>query len=184
MLALFLWSRSMAKLSKEPGALWGRPTGPDPIKKFSIDLRWILLRRKFCKEISSQKFWSSKIQRNSTLKNFYRIGSRVRTPPEIVMCYDFQKASKAWYQHSSASGNKESHHTLFLDKFYFSKQNLDLVCATIYDSVIRLDIKHTLSVSQFVSGVHLALGKVRLLPLLVVVLVPHVRSLNTGFVEL
>ena len=34
------------------------------------------------------------------------------------------------------------------------------------------------------SGVHLALGKVRLLPFLVVVLVPHVRSLNAGFEEL
>ena len=45
-------------------------------KNFSMDLRWILLRWKFCKEISGQKFWSSKIQRNSTLKNFCRIGSR------------------------------------------------------------------------------------------------------------
>ena len=47
-------------------------------KNFSADLCWILLRRKFCKEISGQKFWSSKIQRNVTLKNFYRIGSRSR----------------------------------------------------------------------------------------------------------
>ena len=53
----------------------------DPIlyKIFSVDLRWILLRQKFCKESSSQKFWSSKIQRNSTLKHFYMIGSRART---------------------------------------------------------------------------------------------------------
>ena len=44
------------------------------LKNFSVDLRWILPRQKFCKEISGQKFWSSNIQRNSTLKNFYRIG--------------------------------------------------------------------------------------------------------------
>ena len=49
--------------------------GPDPIKNFSVELRWILLGQKICKEILGQKFWSCKLQRNSMLKIFNRIGS-------------------------------------------------------------------------------------------------------------
>ena len=36
------------------------PPGPDPIKNSNVNLRWILLRQKFCKGVLGQKFWVAK----------------------------------------------------------------------------------------------------------------------------
>ena len=46
-----------------------------PIKN-SVKLRWIMLCQKLCWEISGQQFLTSQIQHDSTLKDFYRNGSR------------------------------------------------------------------------------------------------------------
>ena len=113
----------------------------------SYKLRWILLLQNFWPEISLQNFWRSKIQRKSTLKFFYRIGSRAGSflfrYQKSLFQFELLKVGKVilnWTASSPAWTFKREEVASCLSSnnfFFFSIQADSFLTVHIFQNVLR-----------------------------------------------